>query len=402
MVIFRQKLFALSATLFLLGGFLLFPHFGAAQNIGKKKDDLTAIEKKIKESRGKIKETKKKERSIIGEISRMDKAVKRNEKEISYISYKIDNTSSSIDDLQEKKKYLEENMEMMEVVIEDRLVAFYKLGGAGYLPALFSAEDYSDINRRGKYLSAVIEADKQLFQNYQANRDAHTKTIEKLTKKRDELSGLKEDMALKEVKLKKGKEKKKKYLVEVKKKKSSYESALKELEKSKKKLTALIERLKREREKKEKKTRLGHAHSSPGAGGYFSRLKGRLPYPVKGNVLTRYGKGKDPKYNNPIFNKGIEIKAPEGTKFISVAKGEVIYADYFPGYGNLMIIDHGDNYYTVYAHAKSLYKSVGSKVQAKEAIGSVGDTGSLKGACLYFEIRHYTKTTNPVGWLVKK
>jgi septal ring factor EnvC (AmiA/AmiB activator) len=333
----------------------------------------------------------------------MDRALKKNEKEISYIGYRIDDTTSSIKDLEAKKARLEDNMGKMQEVIAGRLVAFYKLGGAGYLPALFSAEDYSDVKRRGKYLSAVVEADRELFFVYKANADAHGETITSLEKKRGELARLKEDVVLKEAKLKKGKEDKRKYLDNVRKKKSSYESALKELERSKKKLTALIERLTREREERERKKRLTtHTHSSPGAGGYFAGLKGRLPYPVKGRVVTRYGKGKDPKYENPIFNKGIEIEAPEGTRFVSVAKGEVIYADYFPGYGNLIIMDHGDCYYTVYGHAKSIYKAVGAKVAAGEAIGSVGDTGSLKGACLYFEIRHHTQTSNPSGWLVKK
>lgn len=385
-----------------LTGFLVSPSLGAADSIGKKKGELTEVEKKIKEKKGEISKVKKKEKSIIGELSRMDKELKSNEKEISYINYRIDNTTSSIGELEAKKARLEESMGKMQAVIAGRLVAFYKLGGAGYLSALFSAEDYSDVKRRGKYLSAVIEADRQLFFVYKASADAHGETIEILKKKHSELARLKEDVVIKEAKLKKGKEDKKKYLDNVRKEKTSYESALKELESSKKKLTALIERLTREKEERERKKGVSHAHSSPGAGGYFARLKGRLPYPVNGRVVTSYGKGKDPKYENPIFNKGIEIEAPEGTRFVSVAKGEVIYADYFSGYGNLIIVDHGDNYYTVYGHAKSIYKGVGAKVAAGEAIGSVGDTGSLKGACLYFEIRHHTQTTNPSGWLVKK
>ncbi|MBN1573650.1 MAG: peptidoglycan DD-metalloendopeptidase family protein [Deltaproteobacteria bacterium] len=402
MVVSEKKRHLFLFAIIFSAGLLLSPGFGAADSIGKKKGELTEIEKKIKEKKGEINKTKKKEKSIIGEISRMDRELKKNEKEISYIGYKIDNTTSSIEDLEAKKARLEENMGKMQAVIGDRLVAFYKLGGAGYLPALFSAEDYSDVKRRGKYLSKVIEADRRLFFVYKSNADAHAETIDSLKKKRGELALLKEDVVIKEVKLKKGKEEKNKYLDNVRKEKSSYESALEELERSKKRLTALIERLNREREARERKKGISHAHSSPGAGGYFANLKGRLPYPVNGRVVTSYGKGKDPKYENPIFNKGIEIEAPEGVKFISVAKGEVIYADYFPGYGNLIIVDHGDSYYTVYGHAKSLYKGVGAKVAAGEAIGSVGDTGSLKGACLYFEIRHHTQTTNPSGWLVKK
>jgi septal ring factor EnvC (AmiA/AmiB activator) len=275
--VYRKWRFVYLVALPLFAVFLLSPGAGGADTIGEKKNELTGVEKKIKEKKGKITKTKKKEKSIIGELSRMDRELKKSEKEISYLNYKIEGTTSSIGDLEAKKKRLEENMDKMQTVIEERLVAFYKLGGAGYLPALFSAEDYSDIKRRGKYLAAVIDADRQLFFNYRANVEAHNQTIEELKKKMGELTGLKEDMALKEVRLKKGKEKKRQYLDRVRKEKSSYESALKELEESKRRLNALIERLKREKAERERKARLGNTHKSPGAGGYFARLKGTLP-----------------------------------------------------------------------------------------------------------------------------
>ncbi len=140
----------------------------------------------------------------------------------------------------------------------------------------------------------------------------------------------------------------------------------------------------------------------PLPGGYFAGLRGRLPYPASGAIITKYGRGRDPKYDNPIYNKGIEIQAPTGSPIIAVADGQVIYADYFSGYGNLIIIDHGDNYYTVYAHAKDLLKKVGDRVASREKIATVGDTGSLKGAMLYFEVRHHGDTTDPENWLARK
>ena len=91
-----------------------------------------------------------------------------------------------------------------------------------------------------------------------------------------------------------------------------------------------------------------------------------------------------------------------GSPIISVADGEIVYSDYFMGYGNLIIVDHGDSYYTVYAHAQTLLKRVGDRVKANEKIGTVGDTGSLKGPTLYFEIRHHGNTADPELWLAAK
>ncbi len=382
--------------------FSFFPSFVLSQEIKDKQNELSGIKKKIDEEKRKIEETKKAEKTILGELSGIDLQLGDNEKELKILIYEIDNTDSEIKALDAKIKELEVMIEDMSILIEKRLVALYKLGGAGYAPVLFSAENYSDIKRRGKYLSVIIESDRELFISYKTNVSALSNNLGELKKKKSELSLLKEGVARKKLQIEKEKVKRKKYLDDVKGKRSSYEAALGELEEAKGRLTALIEKLIKEREERERIEReKTTGHTSPPASGAFFALKGKLPYPTAGSVITKYGKGEDPKYKNPIFNKGIEIKAPEGTKFFAVFAGEVIYVDYFQGYGNMIIVDHGDSYYTIYAHAREIFKEVGDKVVAKEVIGTVGDSGSLKGPCLYFEIRHHGNTTDPETWLAK-
>ena len=382
--------------------FSFFPSFAHSQEIKDKQDELSGIKKKIDEEKKKIEETKREEKTILGELSDIDLQLRDKEKELKILIYEIDNTNSEIRALDAKIKELEVMIEDMRVLIEKRLVALYKLGGAGYAPVLFSAENYTDVKRRGKYLSLIIESDRELFISYRTKVLALSDNLNDLKKKKSELSLLKEGVARKELQINKEKVKRERYLDDVKGERSSYEAALGELEEAKERLTALIEKLIKEREEKERIEReKTMGHTSPPAGGAFSALKGKLPYPTEGGVITKYGRGEDPKYKNPIFNKGIEIKAPEGTKFFAVFAGEVIYVDYFQGYGNMIIVDHGDSYYTVYAHAREIFKEVGDKVVAKEVIGTVGDSGSLKGSCLYFEIRHHGNTTNPETWLAK-
>lgn len=382
--------------------FSFFPSFAHAQEVKEKQDELSEIKKKIDEKKRKIEETKREEKTILGELSEIDLQLGYKEKELKILIYEIDNTNSEIKALDAKIKELEAMIVDMHLLIEKRLVALYKLGGAGYAPVLFSAENYSDIKRRGKYLSLIIESDRELFISYRTNVSALSDNLSDLKKKKSELSLLKEGVTRKGLQIKEEKVRREKYLEDVKGNRSSYEAALGELAEAKERLTALIEKLIKEREEKERRERekmTGHT-SSP-AGGAFFVLKGKLPYPTRGSVITKYGRGEDPKYKNPIFNKGIEIKAPEGTKFFAVFAGEVIYVDYFQGYGKIIIVDHGDSYYTVYAHAREIFKEVGDKVVAEEVIGTVGDSGSLKGPCLYFEIRHHGNTTDPETWLAK-
>ena len=102
-----------------------------------------------------------------------------------------------------------------------------------------------------------------------------------------------------------------------------------------------------------------------------------------------------------IFQKGIEISATQGQEIRAIYEGTILYADWFKGYGNIVIIDHGDSYYSLSAHVAKIFKGVGDRVEAGEVIALAGDTGSLKGTCLYFELRHHGQPLNPLHWLRK-
>ena len=133
----------------------------------------------------------------------------------------------------------------------------------------------------------------------------------------------------------------------------------------------------------------------------FSSHKGLLIRPVNGKITNLFGPYNNPKYNITNFRSGIDIKADHGEPIRSVFKGKVIYSSWFKGYGNMIIIDHGNSYYTVYAHMEETFKSKGEEVDAGEVIATVGDTGSMTGAKLYFEVRHHGKPMDPLEWLKK-
>jgi septal ring factor EnvC (AmiA/AmiB activator) len=131
----------------------------------------------------------------------------------------------------------------------------------------------------------------------------------------------------------------------------------------------------------------------------FTRKKGKMPFPVKGLIEVGFGKVLNPKFNTVTFQKGIDIRASEGADVSVVGPGKVVHAGPFRGYGNLVIVDHGEGYHSLYAHLGTLKKAVGDDVDSGEVLGTVGDTGSLKGPYLYFEIREAGKPVDPREWL---
>jgi septal ring factor EnvC (AmiA/AmiB activator) len=143
------------------------------------------------------------------------------------------------------------------------------------------------------------------------------------------------------------------------------------------------------------------APGDTGAGGLAS-VRGRLAWPADGKVVGEFGAQVHPRFGTKTFRNGIDIEVAEGTDIKAVYPGHVVYTGWFRGYGNLIIVDHGGEYYTLYAHAAEIRVSEGDDVKQGQSIGTVGDTGSLQGPRLYFEVRHQGKPQDPSQWLRPK
>jgi septal ring factor EnvC (AmiA/AmiB activator) len=134
----------------------------------------------------------------------------------------------------------------------------------------------------------------------------------------------------------------------------------------------------------------------------FGALKGRLPLPADGAVEVGFGKVVNPRFNTVTVQKGLDIRAAEGSPVVAIAPGKVVFSGWLRGYGNLLVLDHGGGYHSLMAHLAELGKAVGDPVQTGELLGTVGDTGSLKGAYLYFELRKRGQAVDPAPWLGKR
>jgi septal ring factor EnvC (AmiA/AmiB activator) len=131
----------------------------------------------------------------------------------------------------------------------------------------------------------------------------------------------------------------------------------------------------------------------------FGAMRGKLPHPAPGPTTVGFGKVVNPKFNTVIVQNGLDIGAPAGAAVRAVAPGRVVHAGWFKGYGNLVIVDHGEGFHTLVAHLGSMQTAMGEEVDAGAVLGNVGDSGSLKGTYLYFEIRERGRPVDPRPWL---
>ncbi|NDP48668.1 MAG: peptidoglycan DD-metalloendopeptidase family protein [Sulfuriferula multivorans] len=128
----------------------------------------------------------------------------------------------------------------------------------------------------------------------------------------------------------------------------------------------------------------------------FSGLKGLLRLPVAGELMNRFGA---PREGGGLSWKGLFIRSAQGTAVKAIAAGQVVFADWLRGFGNLVIVDHGEGYMSLYSNNESLYKQVGERVQPGDAIATVGNSGGQPDTGLYFEMRHQSRPVNPLLWV---
>ncbi len=146
--------------------------------------------------------------------------------------------------------------------------------------------------------------------------------------------------------------------------------------------------------------------AAPAAGGAapatFEAARGGLPWPGDGPITLSFGRQRHPVYDTYTLSKGIEIRAETDSPVRAVFEGRVAFADWFRGYGQVVILNHGNEFFTLYGHVAAIHVSVGEWVEAGDQVGTVGDTGSLTGPSLYFEIREGTDALNPSSWLERR
>ena len=134
----------------------------------------------------------------------------------------------------------------------------------------------------------------------------------------------------------------------------------------------------------------------------FSQLKGSLNWPTAGKIVSKFGLQRHKTLATVTENPGIEIEAKEDTPVLVVCTGQVTKITWMRGYGNTVIVDHRDGYYTVYAHLGAIYAGEGHIVEAGDMIGRVGQSGSLEGPRLHFEIWVQREKQDPLGWLIDR
>ncbi len=360
----------------------------AARELSELKEKAETINRKIESHRKDLKEYSRRGKELLQRLDEIDHSLHNVSTLVNRLQVKTEALEKEIKTINGEIKTLEQRIANNRFQASRRLVALYKLNLIGKMEVLATAESVYAFLKTKRDIAFICEHDEAVLTRYLKDRARLATLIENLHAEQEEKSALEEELRLQIRKMNREKEKRQGFLADIREKESLRKAALQSLQEAARELDQTIASLYLEPDRLKN-------HLS----GEFSARKGLLRMPVKGTIITKFGKYTNRELNVENFRSGIDISASLGAPIRAVYRGQVLYASWFKGYGNMMIVDHGDKYYTVYAHAKELFKKKGDPVETREVIGTVGETVSMTGPTLYFEIRHKGSPVNPLPWL---
>jgi septal ring factor EnvC (AmiA/AmiB activator) len=328
-----------------------------------------------------------KQRKVLGALFAINHKMKKIVTEKANLEQEKLIVDNNVKELATKITELEQKTKEQKVQLRERLAAIYKLGGQGAARVLFSSTSSAELERNLKILGIVAKRDVDLIKDYSQTHKELEKRKEKLTIRWAHLQKLQKKISAKEQTLADENAVKNKILQNVR---GSQAFAMMKLQNLRQKSRQIATET-----NTEENSELMELLFQPS----FFEQKGQLPKPIQGTLAQGYGLIKDEHRKVVLNHKGHFYQAPIGSQVKAIFQGKVAFAGPVPGFGQTLILDHGDHYYSVYSHNKDLQVHEGDEVKQSQVLAISGHAGPEMGDGLYFEIRHFSEPSDPKLWM---
>jgi len=352
--------------------------------INDEQKELKVLRKKISLQEKAISMAGAKESNVLKHLQKIGAQLKIKERELTIYQLKDKVNQKKILSLVQRYKKAEQKLKYQRKILGLRLRSIYKEGPVYPLKIIFSSNNITDLLQQIKYMNLIARQDSELLYEYKKKLEHIKEDKRALFAARAKIINLKEKTILKKKEIERAKQIKSKFLKKIKKKKSLNIKTRKELVAASNNLNKLIKKL--------------LVKLVSGEGLEISDKKGRLKLPLNGRILNKFGRKRVKEYDSYIVYNGINVQAKKGSSVKAVFDGKILYAGELEGYGNLVIVGHGNEYHSLYGHLDDIKVSVDKAVKTGEIIGLSGDSGSLEGEVLYFELRRNGKPIQPLPW----
>jgi murein hydrolase activator len=375
----------------------------AQQELRELRSRIDAIQKNLEQAEGSKSE-------VADALAASERAISEANRAISELGQKSQAATAKAAEIRREIAATENALSMQRKALSKMLYRQYITGRPEGLAVVLNGRDPNAIARELHYLTYVARARSELMSSLGSNVRRLAELEDEAAQEVVKLEAIAMEQQRQRVKLEAEKSARSKVLARISHDIQRQRRKIGTLKQDEARLTRLIEQLARaiaraprpragSGRKAESPARLRNERvpePMEGLDGAFARLRGRLALPVRGELANRFG---SPRQDGAMAWKGLFIAAPGGETVRAIADGRVVFADWLRGFGNLLIIDHGDSYMSLYGYNETLYRQVGDLIRGGDRIAAVGNTGGHQDSGLYFEMRHEGRPFDPMTWV---
>ncbi|MRX28230.1 peptidoglycan DD-metalloendopeptidase family protein [Kangiella sp. HZ709] len=365
---------------------MLFFTSGVLADKTKTEQELQQLQKAIAAVKDKLSENQQQQSKAEKRLSDADKKLSAASKNLRNTRNSITNKQSDLKSLKKEQTIKQVEAQQQKILLANQLRSAYKSGNEEYLKLLLNQEDPAKVTRMLKYYDYLNKARIENIQALQNNLKRLNEIELAINSNILDLQSLQQSQEEQRSNLLTLKKEQQSALEQLKTDYSSDNQRLSKLRRNEQELQKLLSQLEETLKN----------FSPPQSLNGLANFKRKLNWPLKGNLLHRFGTSK---LDSSLKWNGIMINSKEGNEVQAIQQGRVVFADWLRGFGLMTIIDHGKGYLSLYGHNQSLLKNPGDFVEAGEPISTVGQSGGFPQSALYFEIRHNGKPQNPLQWI---
>lgn len=387
--------------LLICAGLTVFCLVFAGPNHAAPKEELKQLRSRIEALQKELADAEESKSEAADALRESELAISDANRKLYELNRKQRDVNTQLANLQAQSGQAESSIRTQQALLEKLLYQLYLGQQPNYLVLLLNGQDPNQISRQLYYYSYISRARTDFIAELRDNLNQLNVLTSKTREKSNELKEIQLEQAAQKRLLEKEKSTHQQVLASVSKQISQQRREIGTLQRNERRLTRLVEKLAKILYEKKPPPKLSNNQLPDSAldANPFQQLKGRLNLPIKGELINRFG---SPRTDSGLTWKGLFILSPGGQDVKAIAAGQVVYADWLRGFGNLIILDHGAGYMSLYGNNETLYKQVGDYVHGGDTIAAVGNSGGNIESGLYFEMRHQGKPFDPLSWVTVK
>lgn len=364
---------------------------GPQADMADQADDLSRIRKELQEKRRWLEKLGQKERSAFAELLEIEERLELTARIIQRLALKERSIERELKVEGKNLRKTDSRLYWHREYLFQRLRQTYKHSRFGPGAMIFGTTSSFDLISKLKLIQRILGKEKDLLRETESLKVGLEEKKQNLDRVKTELARVSKGKFEEQRIYQRGLEEKERLLRKIKSEKRLHTQLIEMLEQDALTIPQILDHFQRDS--------THDKAAEPENKSWFQSLRGKLPWPIEGRVIFAFGEKTHPRFHTKTKNSGIEIETKTGTGVAAVAQGRVIYVSRLRGYGNLVILEHEGEYYTIYAGLSKVLVAPGEEVERLQEIGVVGEDESFSVPCLYFEIRKGKKSQDPLEWL---